>query len=81
MNIENICRFKKVLDRYLQSSRTKNFIKIKLSKKCKKIISDPLGLVRQYNSPNPYCSPSIIMFLNIPGKDLTGSLIPFFLKM
>ena len=39
-----------------------------------------LGLVRQYDSPNPYCSPSTIIqgnFLNIQGKDLTGSLRRF----
>jgi len=27
----------------------------------KKSFLTPLGLVRQYNSPKPYCSPSIII--------------------
>ena len=46
MNIENICRFKKVLDRYFRSSRTKSFIKLnfrfmgRFQKNAKKIISD-----------------------------------------
>ena len=91
MNIENICRFKKVLDRYLQSSRTKSFIKIKLfqvygtfSKKCKKSLLRPLDLVRQYNSPNPYCSPSIIIQGNFhlskhPRERFDRFFIPFFI--
>ena len=47
MNIEKICRFKKVLDRYLQSSGTKSFIKnqtLKVKKMQKKIISDTTRL-------------------------------------
>ena len=46
-----------------------SFIKIKLffrfmgryQKNAKKIFLIPLGLVRQHNSPKPYCSPSIII--------------------
>jgi len=30
-------------------------------KNAKKSFLTPLGLVRQYDSPNPYCSPSIII--------------------
>ena len=38
-----------------------------------------MGLLRQYNSPKPNCSPSIIIqgnfhLLNIRGKEFTGSL-------
>ena len=52
----------------MQSPRTKSFIKIKLlglldvfKKMQKKSFLTPLGLVRQYDSPKPYCSPSIII--------------------
>ena len=69
MNIEKICRLKKVLDRYLQSSKIKKFYQklnfksfIEVFKNMQKIsLLTPLGLVRQYNSPKPYCSPSIII--------------------
>ena len=35
------------------------------SNKCKKIFLTHLGLVRQYNSPKPHCSPSIIIQGNL----------------
>ena len=44
MNIEKICRFKKVF----KNMQKKSFL-------------TPLGFVRQYNSPKPYYSPSIII--------------------
>ena len=53
----------------MQSPKTKIFIKMKLflvlwdvlKKNAKKIFLTPLDLVRKYNSPKPYCSPSIII--------------------
>ena len=33
----------------------------RFQKNAKKSFLTPLGLVRQYDSPNPYCSPSIII--------------------
>ena len=54
----------------------------------KKSFLTRLGLVRQYNSPKPYCSlvlqlsyREIFIFLNIPGKDLTGSLHSFIMSL
>ena len=64
MNIEKICRYKKVLDNPEQNFLSKlNVLRFmgRFQKHAKKIISTPLGLVRQYNPPKPYCSPSIIM--------------------
>ena len=46
-----------------KSSQNKTFLGSRdvFKKMQKKNISDTLGLVRQYNSPKPYCSPSIII--------------------
>jgi len=50
-------------------------------KKCKKIFLTPLGLVRQYNTPKPYYSPSSIIQGNFhlskhhSCTDFTGSLL------
>jgi len=56
MNIENICRFIKVLSKL-------NFFRFmgRFQKNAKRSFLTPLGIVRQYNSPKPYCSPSIII--------------------
>ena len=68
MKIENICRFKKVLIDICihpeQNFLSKlNFFRFmgRFQKMQKKSFLTPLGLVRQYDSPNPYCSPSIII--------------------
>ena len=57
MNLEKICRFKKVLSKINFFRFTGRFQK----NEEKKSFLTPQGLVRQYNSPKPYCSPSIII--------------------
>ena len=56
-------------------------------KNAKKIFLTPLSIVRQYNSPKPYCSPLIIKQGNFHlskhpmGKDLGGSFLLFFFQI
>ena len=68
MNLEKTCRLKKVFYKYMQSPRTKSsqnktFLGSRdvFKKMQKKSFLTPLGLVHQYNSPKPYCIPSIII--------------------